>query len=175
MRYCIAIIFFLILSLNAKGQRGQQIMEIRARIAEIDSLINCEDSRGRIADSWFHASIIGGTHRRVLGMRFPVLHSGGGGQTTYFRYRNCPDSIVAQRWWECDEWENVYFWRGWVQQHKITRKTKRTATFRYYKDGEKVATIEWVDHNWMIRPPRKTTRFYNEGIVIYRNRTRKRR
>jgi len=175
MRYCATIVFLFVLSLHANAQNEQRIKEIRERIAEIDSLIHCEDNRRNIVDSWFHESIRGGTHRRVLGLRFPILWSGGGGQTTYFRYINCPDSIIKLRWWECDEWEDVYFWRGWVQQHLITRNIRRTATFRYYKEGKRVATIEWNEHNWMIRPPRKITRFYNNGTVIYRNRTRQRR
>jgi|GEM_PF-3278249 len=180
MRCCVAIVFFLFLSLNTTAQNKQRITEIRERIAEIDSLIRCRDCEIRIADGGLHGSLIIGGHRKILGIRFPTLVRGGGGTDQYFRFINCPDSIpVEERWFECYETERVYSSYSWVQQHLITRRYKWVTRLTYYQDGEKVAVIRGVCRSWRLRHQcritRSRTRFYNDGRVIYRDRTRERR
>jgi len=180
MRYCATIVFLLVLSLHANAQRQQQIREVRERVAEIDSLIRCRDCETRISDGGLHGSIRLGGRRTVLGIRFSRVQ-GGGGSDSFWRFVDCHDSIpVEERWFRCEgEIEFVHRSSSTGQQHQITRRHKWVTRLVYYKDGEQVAVIRSVCRSWRLRPhcnpTRIQTRFYNNGRVIYRNRTRERR
>jgi len=177
MKIWITIVLFALTANFANAQRNaereQLVAEIRAYIAEVDSLINCRGCDAIIMG--FHSSLILSRRARVLRINLPFdAYRGSGGGTSYSLYSNCPDDIdESWRVFDCEKQELIYSWRAFAMSHRITGKKITGATFTYYRNDEKVAEIILNDNRRFL-PEKRTTTLYNNGRVIYRSSTRRR-
>jgi len=169
MRIRITIILFALTvnfaNAQRNAQREQQIAEVRAYMAEVDSLINCRNCDAEIG---IMTGSIDSRFRMILGIiDFPRRQYQFGDSWSYTLFSNCPEYVVS-RWRDCES-EPIYSWTSLTEWHRNRGKQSSRETRTYFKNNRKVAEIERITRNGVSET---TTTFYNNrGRVIYRSST----